>query len=68
MNLISFCLGDGDGTDCFLTTKPLYPVFLLDCEKEAGVNSFSVLLTSFRFPRRVGACRSVGKDFHGDQF
>ncbi|EER07273.1 1-aminocyclopropane-1-carboxylate synthase CMA101, putative [Perkinsus marinus ATCC 50983] len=46
MNLISFCLGDGDGTDCFLTTKPLYPVFLLDCEKEAGVRVVPSVKTS----------------------
>ncbi|KAF4751516.1 hypothetical protein FOZ63_023262 [Perkinsus olseni] len=69
MNLISFCLGDGDGKDCFFTTKPLYPVFLLDCGKEAGVRVVpsveTSMDTSFEISRSAleqgyGACIGEG--------
>ncbi|KAF4758153.1 hypothetical protein FOZ63_000429 [Perkinsus olseni] len=37
MNMISFCLGEGDGKDCFITTSPAYPVFATDCALEGNV-------------------------------
>ncbi|EER03361.1 1-aminocyclopropane-1-carboxylate synthase, putative [Perkinsus marinus ATCC 50983] len=37
MNMVSFCLGDGDGKDCFITTYPAYPVFATDCGLEANI-------------------------------
>ncbi|KAF4662406.1 hypothetical protein FOL47_006256 [Perkinsus chesapeaki] len=37
MNMLSFCLADGDGKDCFITTSPAYPVFATDCALEGNV-------------------------------
>ncbi|KAF4662404.1 hypothetical protein FOL47_006254 [Perkinsus chesapeaki] len=46
LNMLSFALGDPGHKDCFITTKPLYPVFLFDCGKEAEVRVLPSVATS----------------------